>query len=341
MPSFRYRALTQAGEVVGGSIAAPTAAEVIRQVEYLGLVPIDAVNERAGATTSRFTLDFLTKPSAEDITIFTRDLALLLKSGARIDTALDLLATEMDIGRLRPIVGKVRADIIGGESFAEALSHHPAVFPDVYVALARVGEASGTLDHILEVLAGERQRVETVRRKLAEATRYPAFVLLAACSVLTFFLLFVLPNFASVLRDFNAKLDPIVAFFLGLSDLVRQQGDLIAAGSAIALMLGWLLSRRRGGQARRAAHSDELADREAACDVSCHRLFLPQSRRAPLQRHDAIGGVTDSGRNDGRLRQAGSLGASGGPGSPWRQTFRRIGRSRSTSDNCGTHAEVG
>ncbi len=244
MPSFRYRALTQAGEVVGGLIAAPTAAEVIRQVEYLGLVPIDAVNERAGATTSRFTLDFLTKPSAEDITIFTRDLALLLKSGARIDTALDLLATEMDVGRLRPIVGKVRADIIGGESFAEALSHHPAVFPDVYVALARVGEASGTLDHILEVLAGERQRAETVRRKLAEATRYPAFVLLSACSVLTFFLLFVLPNFASVLRDFNAKLDPIVAFFLGLSDLVRQQGDLIAAGSAIALMLGWLLSRR-------------------------------------------------------------------------------------------------
>ncbi len=150
----------------------------------------------------------------------------------------------MDIGRLRPIVGKVRADIIGGESFAEALSHHPAVFPDVYVALARVGEASGTLDHILEVLAGERQRAETVRRKLAEATRYPAFVLLSACSVLTFFLLFVLPNFASVLRDFNAKLDPIVAFFLGLSDLVRQQGDLIAAVSAIALMLGWLLSRR-------------------------------------------------------------------------------------------------
>ncbi len=250
MPNFHYRALTQAGELVDGSIAAPSAAEVMRQVEYLGLVPIEAANETGGSVTSRFTLDFLTKPTAEDITIFTRDLALLLKSGARIDTALDLLATEMDSGRLRPIVSKLRADIIGGDSFTEALSHHPAVFSDVYLALARVGEASGTLDHILEVLAGERQRAETVRRKLVEATRYPAFVLLAAGSVLTFFLLFVLPNFASVLRDFNAKLDPIVAFLLGLSDLVRQQSDLIVAGLAIALVLGWLLSRR--GEVRRA-----------------------------------------------------------------------------------------
>src|SRR5580693_8373761 len=101
VPSFRYRALTQGGEVVSGSISAPTAAEVVRQVEYLGLVPIDAVGERDDAASSRFTLDFLTKPSSEDITIFTRDLSLLLKSGARIDAALDLLATDMDIGRLR------------------------------------------------------------------------------------------------------------------------------------------------------------------------------------------------------------------------------------------------
>jgi general secretion pathway protein F len=244
VPNFHYRALTQAGDLVSGSIAAPTAADVVRQVEYLGLVPIDAVNEREGTAASPFTLDFFTKPSSEDITIFTRDLALLLKSGARIDAALDLLATEIEIGRLRPIVSKVRASIVGGESLAEALAHHATIFPEMYVALVRVGEASGTLDHILDVLASERQRGEAVRRKVAEATRYPAFVLFAACSVLTFFLLFVLPNFASVLRDFNAKLDPIVAFFLGFSDLVRHRSDLIAAVLAIILMGGWLLSRR-------------------------------------------------------------------------------------------------
>lgn len=244
MPSFRYRALTQAGEVVSGAISAPSAAEVVRQVEYLGLVPIDTVSERDAGTASRFTLDILSKPSVEDITIFTRDLALLLKAGARLDSALDLLATDMDISRLRPIVAKVRASILGGESFAESLSHHPTVFPPIYVALVRVGEVSGTLDNILEMLAAERQRTEALRRKLSEATRYPVFVLCAAACVLTFFLLFVLPQFASVLRDFGAKLDPIVAMFLGLSDLVRSQSDIIFASLAIALLLGWLLARR-------------------------------------------------------------------------------------------------
>jgi general secretion pathway protein F len=244
VPNFRYRALTQAGEIVSGSISAPTAIEVVRQVEYLGFVPIDTVNEHDSKTGLRFTLDFLSKPRAEDVTIFTRDLALLLKAGARLDAALDLLATDMDIGRLRPIVDKVRTSILGGESLAKALSHHPAVFPAMYVALVGVGEASGTLDHILELLASERQRSEAVRRKLAEAIRYPAFVLFAAGSVLMFFLFFVLPQFASVLRDFNAKLDPIVAAFLGLSHLMRTQTDLIAAFLAIVLMAGWLLGRR-------------------------------------------------------------------------------------------------
>jgi general secretion pathway protein F len=242
--NFRYRALTQGGELVSGSIAALSVAEVLHQVEYLGLVPIDAVSERGGEAAPRFTLDFLTKPSAEDITTFTRDLALLLKSGARIDAALDLLASDGDIGRLRPTIAKVRASIVGGESLAEALSHHPSVFAPMYVALTRVGEASGTLDHILEVLAAERQRAEAVRRKLLEAIRYPAFVLFAATCVLTFFLLFVLPNFESVLRDFHAKLDPIVAFFFGLSDLVRQHGDLVVIVFILVLAIGWLLSRR-------------------------------------------------------------------------------------------------
>jgi len=244
VPNFRYRALTQGGDIVSGSIAAASSAEVVRQVEYLGLVPIDTVSEREAGAGSRFTLDILTKPSPEDVTTFTRDLALLLKAGARIDAALDLLATDMDIGRLRPIVAKIRASILSGDSLAEGVSRHPTIFPPIYVALVRVGEASGTLDNILEMLAAERQRGEAIRRKLSEATRYPVFVLCAAGSVLLFFLLFVLPQFAGVLRDFGAKLDSIVVVFLGLSDLVRHQSDVIFATIAIALMLGWLLARR-------------------------------------------------------------------------------------------------
>jgi general secretion pathway protein F len=248
VPNFRYRALTQAGEIVSGSISAPTTAEVVRQVEYLGLVPIDTSADSGRTSIWRLDLGSLGGSRGEAVTIFTRDLALLLKAGARLDAALELLATDMDIARLGPVIGKIRSSILSGESFAEAVSHHPAVFPPIYVALVRVGEASGTLDHILEVIAADRERAEALRRKFSEAIRYPAFVLFAAGCVLTFFLLFVLPQFASVLRGFKAKLDPIVAFFLDLSDLVRAHGDIIAVSGALAIAAIWLLARRASVQ---------------------------------------------------------------------------------------------
>jgi general secretion pathway protein F len=245
MPSFRYRALTQSGEIVSGSISAPSLAEVAHRIEYLGLVPIDTVEEGAGAVR-RGDFALWSRPRAEEVTVFTRDLALLLKAGARINDALELLAQDIDIGRLRPMVAKIRASVLAGESFAEAISHHPALFPPMYVALVRVGEASGTLDHILEVLGAERVRAESLRRKLADAVRYPIFVLFAAGGVLLFFLLFVLPQFAAVLRDFNAKLDPIVTTFLSLSDLLRGHTDVVLLTGLLVLLVGLLVLRRPG-----------------------------------------------------------------------------------------------
>jgi general secretion pathway protein F len=168
----------------------------------------------------------------------------LLKAGARIDDGLELLAIDIDIGRLRPTVAKIRAAILAGESFAEAISRHPSIFPPMYVALVRVGEASGSLAEILEVLAAERARAEALRRKLGDALRYPAFVLLAAMAVLLFFLLFVLPQFAAVLRDFNAKLDPIVLMFIGISEFLRAHGDVLGIAIALAIAGTWLLLRR-------------------------------------------------------------------------------------------------
>jgi general secretion pathway protein F len=176
--------------------------------------------------------------------VFTLDLALLLRAGARIDDGLELLSTDIDIGRLRPTVAKIRASVLSGESFGDAIARHPALFPPMYVALVRVGEASGALDQILEVLAGERARTEALRRKLGDALRYPAFVLLAAGCVLVFFLVFVLPQFAAVLRDFGAKMDPMVVVFLGLSDFLRNYGVTVAIAAMALLLAGWTLMKR-------------------------------------------------------------------------------------------------
>jgi general secretion pathway protein F len=244
MANFHYRALTQSGEMVQGAIFAATANEVIRRVEHLGLIPIEAVADQRDAASASGALSLFNRPRAADVTIFTRDLALLLKAGARLDDGLDLLASDTDIGRLRPVVGRIRAAVISGESFGDALSRHPDLFSAMYVALVRVGEASGTIDHILELLANERARAEALRRKLVDALQYPVFVLGAACCVLVFFLLFVLPQFSAVLRDLGAKLDPVVATFLDLSDLMRAHATALGIGALACAGGAWLLFRQ-------------------------------------------------------------------------------------------------
>jgi general secretion pathway protein F len=246
MPNFRYRAITQNGELVNGSLSAPTAAEVARRIEYLGLVPIETVADDGAASVSRATIALFNQPRPEDVTVFTRDLALLLKAGARLDDALELLASDTDIGRLHPVVAGIRSGILAGESFAEAVSKHPTLFPAMYVALVQVGESSGKLTQILETVAAERTRSEALRRKVTDALQYPAFVLFAAGCVLTFFIVVVLPQFSSVLRDFGAKSDSAIAVFLDLSDFLRGHATTLTLAAVAAIAGTWLLLRRQG-----------------------------------------------------------------------------------------------
>src|SRR4051812_898275 len=243
MPNYRYRAMNSSGELVSGAIAAPAPGDVAARIERLGLVLVDSVTlEEGGSGRSVFSL--FNKPKAEDVTIFTRDLALLLRAGARINDGLELLAADRDFGRLRPVVADIRSRVVAGESFAEGLARHEGLFPPMYVALIRVGEASGSLDQVLEVLADERTRTEALKRRLGDAIRYPLFVLGAAGCVLLFFLTFVLPQFASVLQDFGAKVDPFIRGFLNFSTFLRGHSDAVLAITAALIATAWLLLRQ-------------------------------------------------------------------------------------------------
>ena len=248
MATFRYQALTAKGDLVSGSIDAASVTEVARRIEYLGLVPIDMRQGLAREAAGQVTWDSLMagKPKAADVTLFTRDLALVLSAGIRLEDALDLLGTDESLGRLRPVVASVRSAVLSGETFGAALGRHPALFPGIFVSLVRVGEASGTLTAVLQALADERARTAALRRKVTEALSYPAFVLGAAALVLGFFIGFVLPQFGGVLRDFGAKVDPIVSTLLGVSDVVRANAVLLGVGAAIIVLALWLTLRQPG-----------------------------------------------------------------------------------------------
>ena len=248
MPTFRYRALTQTGEIVQGTLSAPTEREVAARIEYLRLLPIETIEDKR-AVAAGSGLGFLSQPSSAEVTTFTRDLALLLKAGARLDDALELLASDADVGRLRTVVAKLRAALLSGESFAEAVAGHPSLFPPMYVALARVGEVSGTLDQVLELVGAERTRAEQMRRKLSDAMQYPAFVLVAAVGVMLFFILFVLPQFSSVLQDFGGKSDSALSFFIHLSEIMRGNATALSLAAAALIAAIWLTLRQARARA--------------------------------------------------------------------------------------------
>jgi general secretion pathway protein F len=260
MPTFTYRALTTRGEVVTGELTAPDKAEVAKRIEFLGLLPI----EMAQAGGAQGFLSFLTrdiswsdifrsKPGADDVTAFSRDLATLLSSGVRIDQSLELLSDPEMSGALSPIVGKLRASVNAGETLADALARHPDLFPPVYISLVRIGEASGSLASVTSSMAQERFRTSAMRRKALDSLRYPAFIFCAAIAVLLFFLLFVLPKFAVVLEDLGTRMDPMVRFLLWLSRFVIDH-ERVLASSAIVLALAIVAATRTGSIRNRISH---------------------------------------------------------------------------------------
>ena len=247
MPSFAYRALTAKGEMVAGVLDAPSADFVVERVLGLGLIPIDG--DAPASAPAAAVLRRGARPRPEDIVIFSRDFALLLRTGARINDALDLMANDRELGRMRPVAAELHEAVLGGQSFAEALGKRADVFAPLYIALVGLGEQTAMLPSILESIAAEGARAEALRRRIVDALRYPAFLLLAACGVLTFFLTFVLPQFASVFSDFNAKPDPVLATFLALSAALRENGALygaIVGAVVLTLALAWRNPRARG-----------------------------------------------------------------------------------------------
>src|SRR5262245_11716858 len=137
MPQFRYRALTQAGEVVVGEVDAPSREEVVRRIEYLGHLPIEAQEATPGILRGNWFGGKL--PRSRDVTVFLRQLALLVGAGLTLEGALQTLADDTSKAIAR-FANALRSSISAGDSFAEALECHPTVIEPAYVAMVRAGD---------------------------------------------------------------------------------------------------------------------------------------------------------------------------------------------------------
>ncbi len=154
---------------------------------------------------------------AKDIAFFSRQMAIMMKSGVPIVSSLEIIASGHKNPRMRKLVDAVRNDIEGGSSLHEAISKHPVQFDELYRNLVRAGESAGVLETVLDTIATYKENIEALKGKIKKALFYPAMVVTVAILVSTILLIFVVPQFEEVFKNFGAELPAFTQMIVSAS----------------------------------------------------------------------------------------------------------------------------
>ena len=182
MRSFDYIALKRNGDRLTGQIDAMSTQDVLEQLHKVGHLPIEVVEASKGQKTLSANIEgwFTQKPTRGQITLLTREVAMLLDAGLPLDRSLRLLQRDTENSRVGKLIREVLDRIVDGKSLHEALAAYPTVFPPAYTNMVRIGEASGSLPTILKRIAAARERDQKLRSKALSAILYPSILLLVA-----------------------------------------------------------------------------------------------------------------------------------------------------------------
>ncbi len=249
MPIYHYRARDRQGRSIAATVEAPdlrTAARILREKGYF----ITEIKEPGKGLQREIELSFLERgPGLKDLAIFSRQLATMLAAGLPIVQSLAILEKQTENKKFQKIIREVRTDVEGGMAFSDALAKHP-VFGRLYVNLVRAGEASGTLDAILDRLATFLEKDLELRGKIKSAMTYPVIVLVFAVLITYFLLTGIVPQFAQILTDLGSELPLLTRFLIAVSNFLRSSTLYLVAG-LIALYFAYRYLYTRTEQGRR------------------------------------------------------------------------------------------
>jgi general secretion pathway protein F len=208
MPAFRYSAVTRAGELVQGEIEAASEAAVVSLLQRQGSIPLRAEPAGGGAWFAALGRGIGGKPTLrrQEVTNFSRELAIMLSAGQDLDRALRFLVETAASPRVRAVVDDLRDTVRDGSSLAAALGRHPGSFSRLYIGLVRAGEAGGKLGDTLEQIATMLERQRALAATVTSAMIYPTLLMLAAIGSITLMLTQVLPQFVPLFAENGAKL---------------------------------------------------------------------------------------------------------------------------------------
>lgn len=249
---YRYSAISRSGARLSGEMEAVSRAIVLEDLHKLGHLPVEVVEStRAANGAGGFTLPFLSgKPSSGQVTLFTRELAMLLKAGLPLDQSLGFLAKDAGSKRLSRLIAQIGDEVSSGKSFHEALSAQGGLFPAVDVSMVRVAEASGALDTVLERIATGREKAQKLRSKALSEVLYPCMLIVMAIAAVTIMLTFVVPRFKDMIVGAGAEAPPQARMVIAASDWLLANGQVLAICLAL-LVLGITFAWQQGLGRRR------------------------------------------------------------------------------------------
>jgi len=182
--------------------------------------------------------------STKDIAFFSRQMAIMMKSGVPIVSSLEIIGTGHKNPRMRKMVESIRTDIEGGSSLYEAISKHPVQFDELYRNLVRAGEGAGVLETVLDTVANYKENIEALKGKIKKALFYPTMVIAVALIVSAVLLIFVVPQFEDVFKSFGADLPAFTQLIVAASRFMVAWWWLILF-IVISAVLGFIFAYRR------------------------------------------------------------------------------------------------
>ena len=261
MPDFVWRAATASGQITEGRITSASAALALKQLRSQGLAPISLEDQVLGgalvdSVAAQSDKGFaLVKAKvdkgpvkAADVLALSSELAIMLRAGLALDSALRVLIEMSYKPSLSSLLQQMLDDVKSGTALSKALAKHPHLFGDFYVNMIRSGEVSGQMSSVLDRLVEHMEGQRALRESVVSATIYPAILLVVAILSLVGMLGFVVPQFEKLFMDMGDALPWPTKIVMEMGHLFTRYGVVLAALAFVAGYLGLRWLRSSGGR---------------------------------------------------------------------------------------------
>ncbi len=234
MSSYRYKARSEAGKSVTGTLEAPTRDAVVTHLEEMGYTPISVREESSGSKKGGGDLFArFEKVKGKDLVMMTRQLHSLIQSGIPILTSLNILEKQSDSDLLKRTLAEVQEKISGGASFSDALRQFPKIFDDLYVNTVMAGETGGALPEVLNRLASLLESEQATRKAVKSAVRYPVIALVVMIAAFFILNIMVVPKFAMIYGQVGIELPLPTQIMMMTSHIITNYWHTVFGGMVV------------------------------------------------------------------------------------------------------------